>query len=98
MHLFRVPAGDASFTVVGPPSAGPAPKPAPSSAQGPPMARGRQLVLTELASADPDEVPDLHLVTLEEYDPPPLTQERLTALARRRAAVAATGVPEGLRG
>jgi hypothetical protein len=62
------------------------------------MARSRQPLHTELAIAGPDEIPDLDLTALEEYEPPPLTQDRLDALAQRRAAVAAAGIPEGLRG
>jgi hypothetical protein len=62
------------------------------------MARTRQPQLTALAVAGPDEALDLALTALEEYEPPPLTQDRLAALAQRRAEVAESAVPEGAHG
>lgn len=62
------------------------------------MARNRQPQLTTFAAAAPDEVQDLDLTALEEYEPPPLTPERLAALAQRRAEVAAAVLPESVRG
>jgi hypothetical protein len=62
------------------------------------MARTRAPQLTELAVAGPDDVPDVPLVALEEYEPPPLTNERKVALAARRLAVARAPLPEGARG
>src|SRR5262245_17318748 len=62
------------------------------------MARKHQPHVTELALAAPDDLASLDPSALEEYEPPPLTPQRLAALAQRRAEVAAAGVPEGLRG
>ena len=62
------------------------------------MARSRAPQLTTLASVGPDDVPEVDLAALEEYEPPPLTPERKAALAARRQAVAQAVVPEGVRG
>ncbi len=59
------------------------------------MARSRTVSLTALAAVGPEDIPDVPLAVLDEYEPPPLTTERRAALAARRRAVARAPLPEG---